>query len=286
VQKLIKNLPKNLDETAKNYGAIVRRRKVGCAVSLFLAIAQYIVLELSQKILAATFSSTIGMSNQAWQKKIMRCEPWINYLLCEMIPKIPLKCKKSSSNPNKRTIKLIDASIFQQAPACRTGRGYKNGRGGKSLRLHMCYNLTIGKMDSFKLTENTVAESVSHFQIEKNAIYIADSGYGKGKQFSWIVQNKADALFRLSPSQIQLVSDANGKTKIDMSEKLKTTAPPAARLPDGQGRAGKTLDFKCFIQTEKGKYIPVRIVATRLPEDKALLAKERKRKTAYPPADG
>ncbi|MCL2015389.1 MAG: hypothetical protein FWG68_03975 [Defluviitaleaceae bacterium] len=28
MQKLIKNLPKNLDETAKNHGAIIRRRKV------------------------------------------------------------------------------------------------------------------------------------------------------------------------------------------------------------------------------------------------------------------
>ena len=259
VQKLIKNLPKNLDETAKKHGAIIRRRKVSCAVSLFLAIAQYIILELSQTRLAATFADTINMTDQAWQKKIVRCEPWLSHLLCEIMPKIPLKRKKSSNNPNERTIKLIDASIFQQA-------GHKNGKGGKSLRLHMCYNLTAGKMDSVKLTENTVAESVSHFPTEKGAIYIADSGYGKGKQLSWIVQNKADALFRLSPSQIQLVSDANGKTKIDMNEKLKTTA--------------RTLDFNCFIQTEKGKYMPVRIVATRLPEDKALLAKERKKNTA------
>ena len=84
----------------------------------------------------------------------------------------------------------------------------------------------------------------------------------------------------MSPSQIQLTNDANGKTKIDMSEKLKTTAPSAGPARSAGGRAGKTLDFNCFIQTEKGKYMPVRIVATRLPEDKALLAKERKRNTA------
>ena len=129
VQKLIKNLPKNLDETAKKHGAIIRRRKVSCAVSLFLAIAQYIILELSQIRLAATFADTISMTDQAWQKKIVRCEPWLSHLLCEIMPKIPLKRKKSSNNPNKRTIKLIDASIFQQAPACRLPVG-RQGRAG------------------------------------------------------------------------------------------------------------------------------------------------------------
>ena len=70
VEKLMQRLPKDLDETAKSYGAIVRRRKINSGVGLFLAIAIYVVMELSQRVLAATFSGTKNVSDQAWQKKL------------------------------------------------------------------------------------------------------------------------------------------------------------------------------------------------------------------------
>ena len=149
--------------------------------------------------------------------------------------------------------------MFQQA-------GYKNGKGGKSLRLHLCYNLTNGKMEAIELTDNKVAESVSHFEVEPGVLYIADAGYGKGKQLCFITKNHADALFCATPSHMKLAEDIDGHTKIDMVHKFSTSA--------------NHLDFKCFIHTQDGKYTPVRIIASRLPEDKALLAKKRKLRNA------
>jgi hypothetical protein len=70
MQKLIGRLPGNLDETAKQFGAMKRRRKIDSAVGLFLAIAMYVVMEMSQRTLAATFADTAGISDQAWQKKL------------------------------------------------------------------------------------------------------------------------------------------------------------------------------------------------------------------------
>ena len=60
--------------------------------------------------------------------------------------------------------------------------------------------------------------------------------------------------------------DEKGRTKINMVEMLNTSA--------------KLLDVKCFVHTQKGKYTPVRIIASRLPEDKAVLAKKRKLRSA------
>ena len=154
---------------------------------------------------------------------------------------------------------MIDGSIFQQA-------GYKNGKGGKSLRLHLCYNLTDGKMESVVLTDNTVAEAVSIFPVESGALYIADAGYGKGTQYLHITQRQADALLRVTPNHLRLAEDDKGCAKIDMVKKLDTSA--------------KLLDFKCFVHTHNGKYAPVRIIASRLPQDKALLARKRKLRKA------
>ena len=44
--------------------------------------------------------------------------------------------------------------------------------------------------------------------------------------------------------------------------------------------ADNLVDFKCFVHTQNGNYAPVRIIASRLPEDKAPLARERKRRKA------
>lgn len=117
-------------------------------------------------------------------------------------------------------------------------------------------------MDFARLTENTTAESTSNFPIEQDVIYIADAIYGKGKNLLHLTENHADALFRATPNQLRLAEDAKGLNTIDMVKKLNT--------PD------KIVDFSCFVHTQHGHYTPVRIVAGRLPQDKALLAKERK----------
>jgi hypothetical protein len=102
--------------------------------------------------------------------------------------------------------------------------------------------------------------------IEPGAIYIADAGYGSGKNLAHIFSHDADALFRATPNHVSLAEDDKGKIKIDMVKKLDTKKD--------------IFDFTCYVHTEKGMYAPVRVVASRLPEDKALLAKERKMRNA------
>ena len=134
------------------------------------------------------------------------------------------------------------------------------------MRVHLCYNLSAGKMESVALTDDKIAESVTHFPIEQGVLYIADAVYGKGKQIQHIKECHAEALFRVTPSQLKLAMDEKGRTKINVVEMLNTSAD--------------CLDFKCFVHTQKGNYTPVRIIASRLPEDKALLAKKRKLRSA------
>ena len=70
LEKLLSKLPSDLDESAKRYGALTRRRKIKSAVDLFLAMTMYVIMEMSQRLLASTLADTIGISDQAWQKKL------------------------------------------------------------------------------------------------------------------------------------------------------------------------------------------------------------------------
>jgi len=186
------------------------------------------------------------------EKKIVRCVPWLTYLLSDALSVLALKDNGAYQGEN---VHLLDGSIFKQV-----------GKNGKELRLHMDYNLTNGTMEEIEITDIETAESVQVTAIKARHIYIADAGFGKGKNLAHIVLRKANALFRMTPSQVRLATDSKGVNKIDMLDKLNTKE--------------KLVEFSCFIHSSDGKYIPVRLIASRLPEDKAMLAKERKRRNA------
>jgi hypothetical protein len=257
IEKL--SLPDSLNESAKAYGALVRHRVIKSAEDLLVALFIYAISGMSQRLLAActTAMYLADMSDQAWQKKIVQCEPWLSSLLSEILFELP----QSERKPFQcRPMKLIDGSMFVQA-------GNKGKKGGKSVRVHMCYNLTEGAMDSLVLTDEHTAESVEVLDINPGDIILADAGFGKGKNLAYVVSRGADALFRATPAHLRLDALATGKSKIDMAAML-------------SGTTKDVLDFDCYVHTENGKYHPVRVIASRLPEDKALLAKTRKQRTA------
>jgi hypothetical protein len=152
----------------------------------------------------------------------------------------------------KRTVHLVDGSNVAEA-----------GQNGKLYRIHMSYNLNLSNMDDIKVTDNHTAESFEHCHIQKNDIYIADSGYGKAKLYDYIISRSADAILRFTPHHIILL-DSNGH-RIDMTKKL--------------DKNQQIIDFKCNAQYDK-KRIPVRIIASQLPEDKKADAIKRKKRKA------
>jgi hypothetical protein len=254
MKELTNNITKDLTSSALEYGAIVRCRNIKDAKLLLQVLLIYAISDISQKMLAvcAYLMDSINISDQAWQKKFLRCVPWLEYLLGDIMSNIALKDIRVFQN---EPVHLLDASIFKQ-----------EGKDGKQIRLHMDYNLSAGTIEGVKLTDIHTAESVQEYTIKPKHIYIADAGYGKGKNLAHVVSCKANALFRMTPSQARLSWDSKGKTKINMLDLLKTKE--------------NLIDISCFIHSANGNYIPVRIIASRLPEDKALLSKERKKRIA------
>ena len=101
------------------------------------------------------------------------------------------------------------------------------------------------------------------FKVIPKSLYIADAGYGKGSKYHDIVSRKGNVLFRFTPNLTKLCRDNKGQDTIDMEKELSAKKSIKKKL----------VDFTCFIHIGKGKYAPVRIIASRLPEDKLLLAR-------------
>jgi hypothetical protein len=189
-------------------------------------------------------------------KKTVKCVSWLSHLLNETLPKARTRLAAgAAARFVSRRIKLVDGSIITQY-----------GKKGETVRIHMCYDLTHGCMDETHVTDNRTAESFALFNISSGDIYITDAGFGKGKQLQYIAERQADAVLRVTPNHLSLAEDSKGKKEINMVKKLDTEK--------------KVIDFTCFVHTEKNKYVPVRIIASRLPEDKLEKAIKRKKRTA------
>ena len=190
-------------------------------------------------------------------KKTVQCEAWLGVILNETLPK-PKQIEPDKAILNKRPVNLVDSSCIKQV-----------GSKGTIIRTHMCYSLTRRRMEEIAVTDHRTADSFQMFNIKPGEIYIADAGYGKGKYLEHIASFGADAILRVTPNQLSIAKDPEGKEKIDMAKELEALDVNK-----------NSIDFRCFAHTEKGKYIPVRIIASRLPEDKIAKSIKRKKRRA------
>ena len=255
-EELRQKLPADLDESAKAKGAMVRKRKLNSAYGLITVLLIYSHTSISQRIMAV-LSKEMGIANisdQAWQKRTAKCVPWLIYILNKSLP-VTDPAVMEKADISRRRVKLIDGSCVKQV-----------GSEGKTLRIHMSYDLTLGCMDEVTVTDHHTAESFEQFKIEPGCIHMADAGYGKGKNLEYIVSRGADAIFRVTPNHIRLAQDPKGKEIIDMTKMLDTEK--------------KVIDFKCYVHTQNRKYFPARIIASRLPEDRIEAAVNRKKRKA------
>jgi hypothetical protein len=76
-EELLRKLPPSLEESAKETGVIIRKRGIKSASRLLQMILVYVVVDLSQRLLA-TFAQDLKVakvSDQAWQKKFQNACP-------------------------------------------------------------------------------------------------------------------------------------------------------------------------------------------------------------------
>ena len=156
-------LPVDLEETARAYGAIQRRRQITSASALLRLVLGYALCDWSLPITAAS-DELMGlgkMSHVAVLKRLRRAGPWLGRLVAQW-----LQDRGLVRNLPAARLRLVDATTISRP-----------GSTGADWRVHASYDAGTGCFDHLELTDAHGGESLQRFPLQPDDVLLADRGY-------------------------------------------------------------------------------------------------------------
>lgn len=248
-------LPDNLDWFLQQSACVKRFRGISSPMDLLCGTLLSAVSGMSFSLLSTAMAALgiVSISDTAWKKRFSSLSPFLSLLLSNLLSRfLPACSEKQSSCP----VFLVDASTVRQ-----------QGKKQFQQRVHLCDSLHENRMQQLLVTDYHTAEHLEHFSMKKGDIFLADAGYGTARNYAYAMEQQADVILRVSPSNF-CVYDAEG-TKIDWFSFFQKK----------KGEKNSIQELFCFVSYQKKSY-PVRVIATKLPKEKAEQARKRKRRKA------
>lgn len=248
-QYLLSFLPSEevLDRTAKESGALVRKRGVSSA-SVLLRLAMvygFCGLSLRQTAAWAKVANVADISDVALLKRLRKADSWLGRLLAiKLAERAPPPQKKGSFR-----VCIVDATTINRP-----------GSKGTDWRVHLGFNLDALAIEHVELTDASGGETFKRFTLGNGEIAIGDRGYAHRAGLRSLVDSGADFLVRLNWQNLPLQT-TSGK-KFDLLNFLRD-------LPDAKAK-GAT------VRVAPTKEIPTmeaRLVAVRKSEAAAEISR-------------
>ena len=244
-----------LEQEARATGAFERPREVKCAVDL-LRLALAYCLGLMGLRLTAAWAEGIGLaslSNVALLGRLRNCVPWLESivvrLLAEQAESRPLLgC--DAARRQGRLIRLVDATTVRKA-------GKSARENGRLWRIHAVFNLPSERFSAFEVTDETGAEAVDRIAVVAGEIRLADRIHCRVEDLANVIEQGADVVVRASWRSARWL-DADGQA-FDIVRELRNN--PTGRI-----------DRPIWLGRGKAAPLRLRLVAVRLPKDKAMKA--------------
>jgi hypothetical protein len=237
-----------LDATAREFGAFLRPRGIRSPQDLLrLSLGYGTGFSLRQTSAWAGAIDLAGISDVALLNRISKAADWLEHLAKQLL-------NQTQALPGGEwaglRIRLVDATTLSRP-----------GAKGTTWRLHVSYDLT-GQIDDFKLTNAKGAESLSRFAWRKGDVAVADRGYAKAKDLRAVIEAGGHVVTRIGWNALRL-TDENG-APFDLFATLKKVANSPADV-----------SAKVDARVKGCAHLPVRLLITRLPEDKAEEARKK-----------
>ncbi len=182
--------PESLDETAKEFGALRRRRSVDSAQTLLRLVFAYGFsgLSLRQTTAWADAAGIASLSDVALLKRLRSSANWLGHLLF-------LKLADRATVPAvyKGRLRLVDATTISRP-----------GSTGTDWRVHMGLDLGTSTIDHIEVTDVKGGETLKRFSLQKDDVVIGDRGYAHRAGLVSVANRGGDYLVRFPWSTIPL----------------------------------------------------------------------------------
>lgn len=242
-------LPAQWEAKAAELGAVRRLRGFDSVASVLRVLLIHLAdgCSLRETAVRASAGGLAAVSDVALLKRLRGCGAWFEWMVREMAGSMALPSTAGALLAGRR-VRLIDGSSVCEP-----------GATGSTWRLHYALNLHTLGCDEVHVSDASVGESLTHFEIHAGDVIMADRGFAKRPGLRHVVQHKGDVVLRASLTNLPL-HDLRGRA-LDMLPLLRTLA------------IGQAADWPAQVQGELGA-VAVRVCAYKKTAAQTLAAQE------------
>jgi hypothetical protein len=248
----LETIPVDLDRTAKETRALLRRREIKQAVDLLRLVLAYCVCDWPLRLVGlwANLQGLGNMSDVAVMKRIQKCKQWVETLVGVMLQARRLKLK--AAHPVR--VRIVDGSSISVP-----------GSKGTDYRLHLSLDLGSQRIDGIEVTDVHGGETLARHPSQPDDIWLADRGYARRPDIGATLKAERKIVMRFGWSTFPL-EHAHG-TPFDLFAWL------------GQIPAMEPDERTVAVTTPEGRF-SLRLIAQRLPQEAAEKNRRRIRQRA------
>lgn len=247
-----------LADSAKQTGALLRRRGFADAATLLRTLLLYCLTEMSLRTTAARAeaSALAAVSGVAVWKRLAKATPWLEQLVAGLLL---AACKAAMPVAAKgRLIRCIDATTL-------SGPSLAAKAAGELWRLHCIYDAQRERFSAFELTDERGGETLDRIAVIPGEIRLGDRAYLQPDRMARVIAAGADLLIRARWAKVRWL-DAD-RHPLDLIGLLR-------------GETGNVIDRKISIGRNDGEPLPLRLVARRKSPEAAEKARVTARQVA------
>lgn len=245
-QYVLNMMPPDLDQSAKEKLALVRRREIKCAADLLRMSLCYGLCDLTLRETAAwaKLNGMADMSDVAVLKRLRGASDWLGHLILRWMHQRGL-----TGHAPRTTVQLLDATTI-------SGPGSK----GTDWRLHLGLDLARLTISSVQLTGPEGGESLLRHELATGQIVVGDRAYASRPAVAAALERGVHVVIRSSwqyfPLSTRTGADLDILTGVELLD------------------PGEIGDWPVQLRAE-GRAYPLRLIALRKSQEAA--AKELKR---------
>jgi Transposase DDE domain len=242
-----------LEAEARETKAFERPREIKCGVDLLRFILAYCLGKFGLRLTAA-WADGIGLasiSNVALLGRLRNAVPWLERIAARLLV---LQAEERSlagiAAAKGRLIRIIDATNVVKA-------GRTERESGGVWRIHAAYDLPTERLSAFQISDEKGAEAINRIAVVPGEIRIGDRIHCRVEDLADVTAQGGDIIVRAGWRAARWTGESGQPFDIIGALQADTTG---------------LIDWPIWLARDKAQPLPMRLVAIRMPKDKAMKA--------------